>query len=64
MGVQWDNISISYRLHESLGLKRKVLYNILTDFGIAMKIVWQIKKSFNKTYCSGISFTTVEAGKL
>jgi hypothetical protein len=30
---------------------RKVLYDILIEFGVSMKLVWLIKMSLNETYC-------------
>jgi len=31
-------------------VKREVLYNILIEFGITMKLVWLIKICLNETY--------------
>jgi len=44
MGIQWPSASASYKLQESLDLvRREVLYNILIEFGIPMKLERLIK---------------------
>jgi hypothetical protein len=51
MGVQWDSTSAINRLQESLdSVRREVLYNILIEFEILMKLVRLIKMCLNETY--------------
>jgi hypothetical protein len=38
-GAKWESASVIYRLQEGLQLRREVLYNTLTEFGIPMKLV-------------------------
>jgi hypothetical protein len=41
-------------------VRRKVLYNILIEFGVPMKLVWLIKVHLNETYskdCRGKYFS-------
>jgi hypothetical protein len=54
MGTQWDCASAVYRLQESLDSVRwEVLYNILIEFSIPLKLVRLIKMCLNKT-CSKV----------
>jgi hypothetical protein len=47
MGVQLDSISIK-KAYGSV--RREVLYNIVVEFGVPMKLVRLIKMCLNKTY--------------
>jgi hypothetical protein len=41
MGIQWSSASAVYRLLGSLdAVRREVLYNILTECAISMKLIW------------------------
>jgi hypothetical protein len=53
MVVQWDSTSAVYRIQESLCLWKKVLYNILIEFSICVKLVGPIKMCLNET-CSKV----------
>jgi hypothetical protein len=51
MGVQWDSTSAIDRLQKTYdSVNRKVLYNILIEFGVSMKLVRLIKMCLNETY--------------
>jgi hypothetical protein len=51
MGIQWDSTSAIHRLQESLWVReREVLYSILKDFAVFMKLVRLIKMCLNETY--------------
>jgi hypothetical protein len=45
--VQWDTTSVIYRLQEVPWLKREVLFNVVTEFGIPMKLFTLIKMCLN-----------------
>jgi hypothetical protein len=49
MGIQWGSVSASYRLKAYDSVRREVLYNILIEFGIAMKLEGLIKLCLNET---------------
>jgi hypothetical protein len=49
MIIQWDSASAICRLQECL-LRREVLYNILIEFGVPMKLVRLIRMFLNETY--------------
>jgi hypothetical protein len=55
MGVQWDCVSVTHidfkNTHDSFA--REVLYDILTEFGIALKQVRIINMCLNET-CSNV----------
>jgi hypothetical protein len=51
MEVQWGSRSATYRLKESLvSVRREVLYNVLIELGITMKLCWLIKICLSGTY--------------
>jgi hypothetical protein len=51
MGVQWYSISTSHRLQEAYdSVRREVLYIILIEFRVPMKLVRLIKMCLNETY--------------
>jgi hypothetical protein len=53
MGVQWDSASANFRLQKGLLLRRVVLYNILIDFGVPIKLIRLTEMYLNKS-CSNI----------
>jgi hypothetical protein len=53
MGVHWDSTSATHRLHESLWIRRQMLYTILIEFGVPKKLVRLIKMRLNET-CSKV----------
>jgi hypothetical protein len=50
MGVHWDNMSVTGFKKAYNSVRREVLYNILIEFGIPMKLIMLIKMCLNKTY--------------
>jgi len=54
MGKQWSSASSINRLQETLkaydSVRRKLLYNILNEFGIPVKLVRLIKMCLSETY--------------
>jgi hypothetical protein len=48
MGVQRDSTSAINRLHESLGVRRKVLHDILIEFLVPLKLVRLIEMCLNE----------------
>ena len=58
MGIQWSSASATYRLQEKYDSgRREILYNIIINFGIPMKLVRLIKMCLNEIY------STVRVGK-
>jgi hypothetical protein len=55
MGVHWDSTSAIHGLQESLwfSYKKSIVYSILIEFGVPMKLVRLIKKCLNETYSKG-----------
>jgi len=54
MVIQWPSASAIYKLQESLdSVRREVLYNILIEFGISMKLERLINMWLNGT-CSRV----------
>jgi len=47
MGMQWSSASAIYSLSRKLMIR---LYNTLIEYGIPMKLEWQIKMCLNETY--------------
>jgi len=50
MGAQWDSILVIDFEKAYVSVRREELYNILTEFGIPMKLVRLIKTCLNETY--------------
>ena len=62
LGGEWKYNEVVYQLFTGFQkaydlVRREVLYNILTEFGIPMKLVNLIKMHLNETY------STVQVGK-
>jgi hypothetical protein len=51
MEIQWDSIS-AIRIHKKVydSVRREVLYSIIIEFGVQMKLVTLIKMCLNETY--------------
>jgi hypothetical protein len=50
MGAQWDSILVIDFEKAYVSVRREELYNILTEFGMPMKLVRLIKTCLNETY--------------
>jgi hypothetical protein len=51
MGVWWDSTSVIHRLQEAYdSIRREVLYNILIQFEVPMKLFRLIKMCLKETY--------------
>jgi hypothetical protein len=57
MGVQWNSVSVILDFKKSYdSVRRVVLYNILNEFGIRMKLLRILKMCSSETYsniCTG-----------